>query len=529
MSKLLTEEKELPLPDLSDIIFILVMQFAIYLKPDSLLSDGSLGWHLLTGNYILKNHAIPHADIISYTFPDKPWVAYEWLADLFMSLLVKCGGFNLLAVVAGTVIALIALLLYQRCRKMEAHYLFVFAIVIVGALASSVHWLARPHLFTLFGVYLFFSKLDDFYQGTVKGARLIICLSLYMLCWVNCHPGFLFGLLLVSIYLFCALAQYLFVKKTELKDLYFGRLKVLAVTLASLLCVSLINPYGFSLFGYIFQYLRGTGILAETVEFASPIFHGGLQSTCLEILYVLFLIGLAITRKPLSLPQLLSALLFGYLSLSALRNIPLFVIVALPLIAQLFSKTVFSVSEDSTSLYPLLIGRLRSLSVSWEKANAEFSENELRCRMHILPIVMVAFLIFASLNGGKVFGQQILDSTFDAAHKPTKTLTTIRQMKLIPQQGFNYDNWGGYISYQLGIPVFIDDRADFYGEPFYLEYASVSKGLPGWSDILKKYGIHWILMPNDSLLVGTLSDSPDWKLADKDDAASLYILANKSK
>lgn len=528
MSNVLAKESSLPLPDLSDIIFLLVLQFALFLKPDFLLSDGSTGWHLVTGNYILKNHMIPHNDIISYTFAAKAWVAYEWLADLFMAFLVKYGGLNLLNVVAGSTLALICLLLYQRCRKIGAHFLFVMALVSVGILASSVHWLARPHLFTLFGVYLFVSKLDDFYGSTISGIKLIALLCLYMLFWVNCHPGFLFGFVLLIIYLLCALVEYLADKASEPRKECLARLVTLATALGAVLSISFINPYGVSLYSYIFKYLKGTTILSQTVEFTSPIFHGGLQSTCLELLFALFLIGLSITKRRLSLPQLLSSLVFGYLSLSALRNIPLFVIVVLPVIAQLYSKTIFSPSDDPACVYASLITPVRSLLVYLENLNTEFTENELRCRMHIIPAATFAFLVFASLSGGRVLGQQIINSTFDAAHKPTTTLASINRLKLDPKQGFNYDNWGGYIAYELGIHVFIDDRADFYGERFYLEYTNVSRGLAGWAEFLKRRDIRWILMPNDSLLVVTLNESPDWKLADKDQAASLYVLNNKN-
>ncbi len=57
--------------------------------PDMLFGDGSTGWHIVSGNYILRHHNIPHTDIMSYTFADKALVAYEWLSDVFMAALVN--------------------------------------------------------------------------------------------------------------------------------------------------------------------------------------------------------------------------------------------------------------------------------------------------------------------------------------------------------------------------------------------------------------------------------------------------------
>jgi hypothetical protein len=156
--------------------------------------------------------------------------------------------------------------------------------------------------------------------------------------------------------------------------------------------------------------------------------------------------------------------------------------------------------------------------------NARFTENELRCNMHILPIACFILLSTVAISGGSIFNIKVINSNFSDKEMPSKTLACIQQLKLDPHQGFNFDNWGGYIRYKIGIPVFIDDRVDFYGEPFYLEYGAVSEVLPVWKDILKKYRIKWILFPNNSRLVATLEQESDWKLVAKDPAASLFVL-----
>ncbi len=56
------------------------------------------------------------------------------------------------------------------------------------------------------------------------------------------------------------------------------------------------------------------------------------------------------------------------------------------------------------------------------------------------------------------------------------------------------DNWGGIIRYKIDYPVFIDDRADFYGEAFYIEYAKILQASPGWQSLLKKHQIEWIFI-----------------------------------
>ena len=35
-----------------------------------------------TGEYILTHHAVPHHDLYSFSKPDAPWYAWEWLTDV---------------------------------------------------------------------------------------------------------------------------------------------------------------------------------------------------------------------------------------------------------------------------------------------------------------------------------------------------------------------------------------------------------------------------------------------------------------
>jgi hypothetical protein len=515
--------KRSPLPDLGDIIFLVLVYLMTILRPDLIFADGSTGWHLVSGNYILNQHSIPHSDLISYTFPGKAWVAYEWLADLTMALLVKIGGFNLLAVVCACAIALISLLLYHRCRKEGGHFLLVTAIVVLGSLAASVHWLARPHLITFFGLYLYSTRLEDFYRGILPASRLLICLPLLMIIWVNSHPGFLFGLAILAIYLGCGLIEFLCTRGEEEKQARFNRIKTLGCCFLLTLTTTFFNPYFFTLYVYIIRYLRGSTVLAATDEFTSPVFHGDLQPLCLEILIGLFIVGLAISRRPISFPALTASLAFLHLTLSSQRNMPLFAIVILPVIARLFSQTIFSPSQDSQGLFGHLKEGLQGAICKLDLLDTEFTENEQLCNMHIFPSACAIILIVASIFGGRLFGMRILDIAFDPRHKPTVTLASIQQLKLDPHHGFNFDNWGGYINYQTGIPVFIDDRSDFYGEPFYFDYGTISQTLPGWPDVLKKYRINWILFPNDSRLVQALITAREWRLAARDDASSLFV------
>lgn len=564
------------MPSIGDILFILILQLLFVCLPNFIFGDGSTGWHLLTGHYILDRHQIPRTDLVSYTFPDKAWVAYEWLFDLFIAGLDKIGGLRLVAVACCSAIAYLFLLIYNDCRRRGCHFMLALSLCTIGALVSAIHWLARPHLVTFFGVFIYTRFLRDFAENTVSAKKLLIILALTMLVWVNCHPAFLMGPVIIGIYLAADLFSALVLAPCEAKTESLARAKVYALALAVCLGVTFINPYGLNLYTYIVEYLHQSVVLAENDEFGSPVFHGQLQSILLEFLYFLIAVGLAVSKKGAGLGTFLTVMAYTHLSLSARRNMPLFVIVSLPFIATLFSKIEFwelmslsvfkravrpstkstSDSSSSTDLKtqaqnlpdpesvkqePGLEERaseqnraqdlkpdkwLAPLARLWISTGETIDALEFQCTRHALPALAVIVLALSSLNNGKAIGLELVTSKFDPRTKPSSTLDYIKEHGLAKKRGFNYDNWGGYIAYKTGARVFIDDRSDFYGEKFYLDYRDAATAQPNWNKVLDKYKIDWILFPKNSVLGPHLKLDPNWKLSASDEGAELFERIN---
>jgi hypothetical protein len=509
-----------PLPSVADIIFIAIIYLAIFKLPNFMFADGSTGWHLVTGHYILDNFSIPHTDIISYTFPNKEWVAYEWLFDVIAAALDKIGGLKLLAVASVCFIATLFLNLYEDCRKTSCHFIFVLVLTIMGSLISAVHWLARPHLFTFWGVYIFSKLLSKFDQGLISNKKLLLFLSLTMIIWVNTHPAFLLGFAIILIYLITALFNWAINSDINIKALYKEKAKKLSLAFVCVFSASFLNPYFYKLYSYIFQYFQQKTVLEQTDEYMSPVFHGALQPTCLELLFFALLIGLLASTKRPSLGQFLTVAAFAHLALASVRNTACFVIVSLPVICALLAhinfKSLFNIDNEHMANW------FKPINKWWHHIGSLFDKIESQCNMHILPIVLTIVLVISCFNDGKLFGVPIVSSGFDPKNKPTVTLDYVKDHKLAAEHGFTYDNWGGYIRYKTGMKVFIDDRADFYGQKFYLDYASPATLQPGWQKVLDNYKIDWILFPNNSTLAFRLKEEPNWKLVAQDQASMLF-------
>ena len=154
----------------------------------ALLMDGDTGWHIRTGEYILAHHAVPHHDLFSFSKPGAPWFAWEWLyGRAFTRLLFRMGGLKAIVLFAGVLIAVYAtvLLRYAIWRGANALVAAVTTLLAVGG--ASMHFLARPHLFTLLllPVCIWLVEADR-----RKNTRWVWLLVPVTALWTNLHGGF---------------------------------------------------------------------------------------------------------------------------------------------------------------------------------------------------------------------------------------------------------------------------------------------------------------------------------------------------
>ena len=72
----------------------------------------------------------------------------------------------------------------------------------LAAAASSIHWLARPHLFTLLFLVLFYAALEQVREGRTRlwACRFWRCFRWSTVLWTNLHGGFFVGILMILAY-----------------------------------------------------------------------------------------------------------------------------------------------------------------------------------------------------------------------------------------------------------------------------------------------------------------------------------------
>jgi len=113
----------------------------------ALFSDTDTGWHIRNGESILVNRALPIADTFSFSKNGAPWIAWEWGADVLMGAVHRVAGLDGVACLFGLGIGA-AIWMWFRLNWASGGSFPLAAIFAVPMITtSSIHWLARPHIF----------------------------------------------------------------------------------------------------------------------------------------------------------------------------------------------------------------------------------------------------------------------------------------------------------------------------------------------------------------------------------------------
>ena len=167
------------LPSLADVLFISLLLALAYGSPSlRLLNDPGIGWHIRTGEWILQNQAVPHADLFS-SAAARPWFAWEWLFDVGAAIVHGWWGLNGVLVGGALVIALTFSLLFRMMLRRGAALLPALVFVVLAILASTIHCLARPHLFTWLFTLLCWYLLEE-----KRGTSWLWAIPAIILIWV---------------------------------------------------------------------------------------------------------------------------------------------------------------------------------------------------------------------------------------------------------------------------------------------------------------------------------------------------------
>ncbi len=514
------------MPSLTDVAFLLplILLFGGLLGVRNMLGDGDTGWHIRIGDWILAHRQVPQQDMFSFTKPGQPFFAWEWLWDVGAAWLHQRWGLAAVVLASLLVISFTMVLLYRLIYRRCGNPLVSIVLTGLAAAASSIHWLARPHLITMLMMMVFFTILDHVREGRV---RLLWTLPVLMIPWANLHGGFLIGIVILGAYAGGELLRALVTRVAEERRASFrAAAQYLAATVGCLLA-GLLNPYGYHLYTHLFEYLGDPYAMKYIQEFQSTNFHHP-AAMYLEIMLVLGLGAAVWYGRRRQFTEVLLIAGFGHLSLVIVRNMPIYVLAVAPIVAVPMVAWLKALAEGPVAEW------IRTVFATLVEIGEELVPLERLWRLHLVPVVVMLLLTvaIASPMAGikfkaeydpKAYPEQALAALNPAWLNPASS--GARQLFEPAQHVFTHDEWGDYLIYKLsprGFKVFVDGRSDFYGGKFGQEYIDVMNVRYDWQQTLDRYAVDTILLPTDAPLAGALKESRRWRVAYDDGMAIVF-------
>lgn len=486
----------LPYPSIGAVVFTIWGLVVPLVFGDRLLNaDGDMLRHLRHGAWILEHGRFIHTDPFSYTRGGDPFVSFEYGSQILYALAHQAGGLAGVAVLASLLIAASYAVLTRFLLSRGVDAFLTYLVSIAAAILGAVHWTARPHLFSLLAVMLLLYWLEP----GQRGPR-VWWLAPMFLVWANLHGGFVFGLVLLGIYLAGSVLEWWLggdrpYWRTRVE--YYGQ----ALGIAGL--ATLANPNGWQLHLHIIRFFGEPFLRDNTHEFLSPDFHtAGGKMLLAALLGIIALLAL-VPGRPTG-PRLLLLLANVAFTLQARRNIPL------------LAATVFPVLAIH---YDAAWRRLPD----WRGVRKVFERDARRGRDAPFIAAVTLFLVALGLLRGSVLGYQLIPAQLDRHEFP---VAAVQRARTVGVEGriFHDFIWGGYILYAWPEQrVFIDGGTDFYGPALMKTYMSMTGLQPGWRDTLAAREIGLVLMPTQSPIVNELAQD-GWLVRYCDPTAALLEL-----
>ncbi|MDP2587165.1 MAG: hypothetical protein Q8P33_00120 [bacterium] len=461
--------------------------FASYKLP----FDPDLFWHIRAGQDIARI-GIPFVDWYSHTLPTFFWINHEYLQDLFMGWVHGLVGFRGLSIVyaAITAFGLGVGVWWSMARRLG--WLWSLGAGITIALASRSFIGARPQMVT-YGLLL---ALVGVLRRALRTGRLrwFILIPIIFAVWSNVHASFVAGFIVLLIFIVTESAKIAF--KPYLKLGPVAGLRQLGwLAIAGLVSVpaTFANPYGWNIWLEPYRSLTDKALHNNIVEWFGPqtytmtgwILFGGVA-----ILAALFLVRQARTN----MTDGALALAFFVASLLAVRNIPLFLIFAVPLAFEIIRSFKPSGAEIAVRLWPTLLAALLFVAAGASRFPLE---------------------TFRTLDHDQtVFTQSdypVGAAQFLAEHN-----------EYAESHPFNEYGWGGYLLYKVPwFKTFIDGRMpSWQTQDFKIidEYFAIERRT-ALQETLDRFSVDLFVIKPDSDLIGELTRDHGFNEVFKDEQA----------
>jgi len=458
------------------------------------LSDADLGFHLKGGKWIIENKAFPSNDTYTYTVSQNEYIDLHWFFQVLLYGIYSMTGYSGLSIYNMLLAVILFGLLFYRNRIYKVHPAVDILLLFTGLICIQSRIIMRPEMFTYIFLTLYFIILDNY---TILNKNKLWMLPVVMLLWVNSQGLFILGWFVAGIYI---IENYYRNKKFD---------KQLVTWTSATVVASFFNPYffkGVAFPFYLFTRFNKDNVFNNIVEFKSVFESPDNMTQDFILFYILtgfFAVAVLFTLKRRRLVEYFAGLAFIYLGFTAIRNIPLFVITMLPFTGLALTQAIESIP----------------------KRKFRFINNKNLYYSTIVISVIVLIIVIRLFSNAWYTDRRMTFKTglgLDKYQQPVEATDFIKE-NLPEGKILNDLNTGGWLTWALDRPTFIDGRLEVMREEFYMEFLKLHRE-GGLKDAVTKYqpeiiifdyeaNIHWIIQ---------LTEMPEWKIMYLDEIVAVF-------
>lgn len=433
-------------------LLFLAIAVAAFLMP----AQGDTWWQLRAGQEMWRTRNVLLRDTFSHTVNGAPWPNHEWLSQVLFYGVYEVGGLPLLTIVSGAAVTGAWWIVWRLTPGTARARLLLTSFVIASA---SAMWSPRPQVLSLLLLALMMLLLCR---------RRYFWLPLVFLCWANLHGAVVMGMLLLT----AALVATGLENRSDLPGLALASVCCLLATLATPLGMTFWIEIAHSL-----ARIRQLGIQ----EWSPP----RLTSLSMIPFWVLAvaLVGLMVrharalsrdveARRRGSLTVCACALTLLPLAVTAERNVPPFLLLAVPAIAALI----------------------------WRGEHTVLAPTRQRPRLNAALTAVAGVLACGTV--AYAYAKPI-----DHMRWAPLPQTSLSALRACPGNLYNrYDEGGYLIWFAPDHKVFLDGRQDPYPVDLVREQVRVET-TGDFERVFRRYNIHCAYVPAGSVVTARLSQA----------------------
>ncbi|MEE8312299.1 MAG: hypothetical protein V3R77_08580 [Candidatus Binatia bacterium] len=496
------------------------------------LDDFDTWWHLAAGRWIVENGRVPGTDTLSYTVPDHPWINLQWLYDVLLYGLYSIGGDDLLVLTAA-ISYTVATWLVLRIARLRLGEVAAALLVLWGVFVIEERFTIRPEMVSFPLLAMTLSLLATAPRDAGKRLWLLVPL---MLVWVNSHSLFIIGLFCITCVTLGALVQ----RHVPLPhgwrdpDCWTAQTtRRLVIAASGCAVVTVFNP--FLVEGALFPVklmsrIDGSSTVFQAIgEFRRP-FSNYFPTFSISAYQALFFASVAtvIAAAFLCAPRprrraaeaerapvlgfdigLVAAFAgLAYLSLLARRNIGIFAVGAVPVMA----LSLGAMLDRATPRSRASLARAGNLA-----APVVF----LGCLALVGSIVTNNYYRWSDVT--HEFGAGTMEVSFPIH------ASEFAGANNLPARAYNDLTAGGYLTWNSGVDggVFIDGRLEVYDTEFFSAYLQGMNNPRVWLQQVDRFGVNTVILfhrwGNRHNLIRLLVRDPSWSLVYYDEVGVVYV------